>query len=79
MITSGISKQQALDTDPKAIRQINSTGNLAQDGDTTLLFIIKEAKKAILSFTQGIVIVLQIYFALISFQTLSCLICNLID
>ena len=58
MITWGIRTQQALDTDPKAIRQINSTGNLVQDGDRTLFFIIKEAKKAILSFTQGTVIVL---------------------
>ena len=56
MITLGISKQQALDTDPKAIRQMNFTGNLAQDGDTTLFFIIKEAKKAILSFPQGTMI-----------------------
>ena len=56
MITLGISKQKALDTDPKAIRQINFTGNLAQDGDTTLFFIIKEAKKAILSFPQGTMI-----------------------
>ena len=58
MITLGISKQQALDTDPKVIRQVNFTGNLAQDGDTTLFFIIKEAKKAILSFPQGTVMVL---------------------
>ena len=56
MITLGISKQKALDTDPKAIRQINFTGNLAQDGDATLFFIIKEAKKAILSFPQGTMI-----------------------
>ena len=56
MITLGISKQQALDTDPKAIRQMNFTGNLAQDGYTTLFFIIKEAKKAILSFPQGTMI-----------------------
>ena len=37
MITLGISKQQALDTDPKVIRQVNFTGNLAQDADTTYI------------------------------------------
>ena len=30
MIAIDLSKQQALDTDPKAIQQINLTGNLEQ-------------------------------------------------
>ena len=30
MIAIDLSKQQALDTDPKAIQQINFTGNLEQ-------------------------------------------------
>ena len=30
MIAVDLSKQQALDTDPKAIQQINFTGNLEQ-------------------------------------------------
>ena len=30
MTTIDLSKQQALDADPKAIQQINFTGNLAQ-------------------------------------------------
>ena len=53
-----LSKQQALDADPNAIRQINFTGNLDRAGNTTILFIIEEAKKTILDFSQGTVRVL---------------------
>ena len=42
MITIDLSKEQALDADPRAVQQINFTANLA--GNTTMLFIIKEAK-----------------------------------
>ena len=45
MIAKDLSKQQALDTDPKAIQQINFTGSLEQDGNTTMVFIIDEAKE----------------------------------
>ena len=67
MIAIDLSKQQALDADPKTIQQINFTGNLAQEGNanTTKFFIIEEAKETILDFSQGIVIVLSIYFTLI--------------
>ena len=67
MITIYLSKQQALDTDPKAIQQINFTGNIARQGiaDTTVFFIIEEIKETILSFSQGTVRELYIYFALI--------------
>ena len=46
MIAIDLSKQQALDVDPKAIQQINFTGNLPRDEneDTTIFFLIKEAK-----------------------------------
>ena len=63
VIAIDISKQQALDADPKAIQQINFTGNL--DQEVTILFITEEAKDTILDFLQGTVRVLQIYFALI--------------
>ena len=45
-----LSKQQALDADPKAIKQINFTKNLVQNPvtNTTMFFIIEEAKKTIL-------------------------------
>ena len=43
MISIDLSKQQALDADPKAVQQINFTENLIQDpaANTTTFFIIK--------------------------------------
>ena len=54
-----LSKQLALDADPKAIQQINFTGSLAREGiaNTTMFFIIEEAKETVLDFSQGIVTV----------------------
>ena len=52
MIAIDLSKQQALDADPKAIQQINFTGNLAQAAGATMFFIIKEAKETVLYFSQ---------------------------
>ena len=42
-----LSKQHALDADPKSIQQINFTGNLDRAGNTTMLFIMEEAKDTI--------------------------------
>ena len=56
MIAVDLSKQQALDPDPRAIQQINFTANL--DRATRIYFIIKEAKETILDFSQGTVKVL---------------------
>ena len=57
MIVIDLSKQQALDVDPKAIQQTNFTGNLNWrenvNGNTTMLLIIEEAKENILDFLQG--------------------------
>ena len=39
-----LSKQQALDPEPRAIQQINFTANLDRDGNTTMFFIIEEVK-----------------------------------
>ena len=47
-----LSKQQALDTHPKVIKQINFTGNLDLSEQTTMFFIIEEAKETILDFSQ---------------------------
>ena len=44
MIAIDLSKQQALDVDPRAIQQINFTVNLDRAGNTTMFFIIEEAK-----------------------------------
>ena len=66
-IAKDLSKQQALDADPKATQQVNFTGNLdggrIDDGEiinanTTMFFIIKEAKEIILDFSQETVKVL---------------------
>ena len=44
MIAIDLSKQQALDADPRAIQQINFTENLAREQNTTMFCIIEEAK-----------------------------------
>ena len=58
MIAIDLSKQQALDADPRAIQQINFTANLDRDGNTTMFFIIEEAKETVLNFSKGDVKVL---------------------
>ena len=59
MIAIDLSKQQVLDSYPKAIQQINFTGNLNRGGnkDITMFLIIEESIKTALDFTQGIVII----------------------
>ena len=51
-----LSKQQKLDADPKTIQEINFNGNLKKD--TSIFFIIEEAKETILYFSKGTVKVL---------------------
>ena len=58
LIAIDISKQQALDTDPGAIQQINFTANLYRNGITTIFFIIEKAKETVFEFLQGTVKVL---------------------
>ena len=58
MIAIDLSKQQVLDADPRAIQQINFTANLDRAGNTTMFFIIEEAKETVLDFSQGTVKVL---------------------
>ena len=55
MIAVDLSKQQALDADPRAIQQINFTANLNRAGNTRVYFILEEAKETILDFSQGTV------------------------
>ena len=38
MVAIDLSKQQALDVDPKAIQQINFTANIERAGNTTIVF-----------------------------------------
>ena len=58
MIAVDLSKQQALDSDPRAIQQINFTANLDRAGNTRFYLILEEAKETILDFSQGTVKVL---------------------
>ena len=53
MIAIDLSKQRPLDVDPTAIQQINFTANLDRAGNTTMFFIIEEAKETVLDFLQG--------------------------
>ena len=65
MVAINLSKQKALDADPKVIQQINFTGKLDRGGQTTMYFIIGETKETILEFLRGTVRVLFFYFVLI--------------
>ena len=58
MIGVDLSKQQALNVDPRAIQQINFTANLDRAGNTRVYFILDEARETILDFSQGTVKVL---------------------
>ena len=56
MIALDLRKQQALDADPKAIKQIKFTRNL--ENNARIFFVIEEAKQTKLNFSDGIVKVL---------------------
>ena len=53
MIAIDLSKQQALDVDPKAMQEISFTGNLAQQA--TIFSLLKKQKETVLDFSQGTV------------------------
>ena len=64
MIAIDLSKQQALDANPKVIQQITFTGNLNQEAK--IFSIIGELKEYFFDFSQGTLrIFLKYYFALI--------------
>ena len=62
MIAMDLTKQQALDADPKGIKQYNFIENLNRgeniNDHTIVFFIFEEAKETILNFSQGTVRVL---------------------
>ena len=60
MIAIDFSKEQALDTDLRAIEQTNFPGNIDRAGNTTIFFIHEEAKETVSDFSQGTVTVLSI-------------------
>ena len=59
MLAIDLSTQQEIDADPKAIQQINFTGNLNWgenvNDNTIMVFIFEEEKESILDFSQGTV------------------------
>ena len=57
MIAIDLSKQRALDADPKAIQQNNFAENLARDPvvNATMFIINEEAKETVLDFSQEVV------------------------
>ena len=52
MFVVDLSKQQALDADPKAIQKNNFAANLGRAGNTRIYF---KAKETVLDFSQGTV------------------------
>ena len=62
LIAVDLSKQQALDADPRAIQRINFSANSDRDGNTKMFFIKEKAKETVSEFSQGTVKVLWIQF-----------------
>ena len=58
MIAADLSRQEALDPDPRKIQQINFTANLDNAGNTIIYFILEESKETKLNFAQDTVKVL---------------------
>ena len=69
MIAVVLSKQEALDADPRAIQQISFTANLDRAGNTKIYFILEEAKETVLDFSQGTAKVLSTYYKAVKFTT----------
>ena len=55
LIAIDLSKQEKLDTDPKAIQQINFTGNLDRSEGVTMFLSLKKQKKQFQIFSNEIV------------------------
>ena len=62
LIAIDLSKQRALDADPRAIQQINFTENLEREGNITMFFIIEKAKETVFQFSSETVNVLWMQF-----------------
>ena len=66
MIAVDLSKEQALNADPRGNQKINFTENLDRAGNTRIYIILEEAKETKLDFSQGTVKVLKICYRIIS-------------
>ena len=58
MIAVDLSKQQALDSDTRAIQQFSFTANLDRAGNRRIFYILEEVKENILEFLERTVKVL---------------------
>ena len=47
-----LNQQQVLDSDTREIQQINFTGNLSDNNNISMFYIIEEAKETIIDFSQ---------------------------
>ena len=63
--TIDLSKQQKLDANPKAMQQINYTGNLNRAEDAKMFFITEETKETVLDFSKETVKVSWFQFVLL--------------
>ena len=68
MIAIDLLKQQALESDPKAIQQITFVGSQSGNNNKLMFFIIEEAKETTLDFSERNVKVLQFYAILRWYQ-----------
>ena len=55
LIAIDLSRKEALDTDPRAIQQVNFIENLDRAEGAWMVFILEKVKKGILDFSQGTV------------------------
>ena len=60
LIAIDLSKLQTLDSDPRAIQQINFRVNLDRAVNTTMFFITEEAKETVLDISRGTLKILSI-------------------
>ena len=73
MIAIDLSKEQAIDFDPRAIEQINFTAKLDRDDGATIFVIIEKTKETVLGFSQGTVKVLRMQLNVSSFIFFFCI------
>ena len=68
MTAIDLSKQQALDADPKAIQNIRFAGNLDQSGNTTIFLLLEKVKEVVLNLSQR---TLRVFWILSYFNEIS--------
>ena len=67
LIATELSEQQKLDADPKAIQQIDFTGNLARAEGLRMYFTTEESKETVLDSSKRTVKVLSFWFFFIKY------------